>query len=335
MEKTGDMASGIRRRSILGGLSGIGAWAAAPAVSSGAECLIGPPLHAKGPLVWGDMDQIELDAAYDQDAYAPGAGQIRERYASSSAAARERLGAPQRLAYGPSAVQGLDVYRAPSTNAPIFVYVHGGQWLFGTAAVSAFPAELFIRAGVHFLALDFVGVREAGGDLTVMADQVLRAIAFVYRNAASFGGDASRLYVGGFSSGGHLAAVAMTTDWPTLFGLPAGIIKAGLCMSGLYDMKAVRLSKRGSYIRFTDAMEQAMSPQRYLARLRAPLIVSYGSNDTPEFQRQGREFAAAATAAGGAVTLVVGTDYGHFEMGESLGNPYGPNGRAALAMMAV
>ena len=27
--------------------------------------------------------------------------------------------------------------------------------------------------------------------------------------------------------------------------------------------------------------------------------------------------------------------YNHFEMGESLGHPYGPNGRAALALMKL
>jgi hypothetical protein len=29
------------------------------------------------------------------------------------------------------------------------------------------------------------------------------------------------------------------------------------------------------------------------------------------------------------------SDYNHFEKGESLSNPYGPNGRAALALMKL
>jgi arylformamidase len=44
----------------------------------------------------------------------------------------------------------------------------------------------------------------------VLADQVRRAIAWVYENAARIGGNPDRLYVGGQSSGGHLAAVAVT-----------------------------------------------------------------------------------------------------------------------------
>jgi len=106
-------------------------------------------------------------------------------------------------------------------------------------------------------------------------------------------------------------------------------------MSGMYDMKAVRLSKRGKYIKFTDEMEDAMSSQRHIDMLRAPIVVTYGSNETPEFQRQNRDFAAAVKSAGKPVELVVAANYNHFETGESLGNPYGPNGRAALALMKL
>ena len=41
----------------------------------------------------------------------------------------------------------------------------------------------------------------AGGDLTSIADQVRRAIAWVYRNAGSFGGDPARIHLYGHSSG--------------------------------------------------------------------------------------------------------------------------------------
>ena len=106
-------------------------------------------------------------------------------------------------------------------------------------------------------------------------------------------------------------------------------------MSGMYDLKPVRLSKRSSYVKFTDKMEDAMSPQRHLERLNAPIIVTYGTNETPEFQRQSRDFAAAVKAAGKPVELVEAFSYNHFEMGELLGHPYGPNGRAALKLMKL
>ncbi len=320
----------ITRRMLL---SAAGVTAAAPALAE--ECRIGPSPHEKGPLVWMDYDQVELDAAYDQLQYAPLMGQNVKRQASLSEEVRGRLGEPLRRQYGQTQVEALDIYRTNRPNAPVFVFIHGGAWLVGLAKNNGFPAELFVNAGVHYVALDFIAIKEADGDLRRMADQVRRGIAWVYENAGSFGGDRDRLYVGGFSSGGHLCGVSLVTDWQKDFGLPPDFIKAGLCMSGMYDLKPVRLSRRSEYVKFTDEMEHAMSSQRQIDRLRAPLIVTYGTNDTPEFQRQARDFAAAVKAAGKPVELIQAANFGHQEMLESLGNPYGPNGRAALALMKL
>jgi len=280
------------------------------------------------------MDQIELDAAYDQSFYAP-VRQALARFVSDSELTRQRLGPPRREAYGPTEIEKLDIYRTKRTNAPIFLFIHGGAWLGGPARNRAFLAEMFVNAGAHFVSPDFVRVDAANGDLRVMAEQVRRAIAWTYRNAAIFSGDPDRLFIGGHSSGGHLCAVALATDWKNDFGVPEIIVKAGLCMSGMYDMKAVRLSKRNTYVKFTDDMEQAMSPQRHVDLLRAAVIVTYGSNETPEFQRQARDFAMAVKSAGKPVELIEAANYNHVEMEESLGNPYGHNGRAALTLMEL
>jgi arylformamidase len=320
----------ITRRAVLGSAATM---AVAPAFAE--ECRIGPPPHEKGPLVFMGYDQVELDPAYDQSFYAPLAGQIWKRLAAISDAARGRLGQPARRSCGPTAVEQLEVYRAKRPNAPIFVFIHGGAWLGGEAKNFAFPAEMFVNAGAHYVALDFIAIKEAGDDLRVMADQVRRAVAWVYQNAESFGGDHDRLYIGGHSSGGHLCGIALVTDWEKDFGLPADIVKGGLCMSGMYDLKPVRLSKRSSYVKFTDEIEQAMSSQRHLDLLRAPIVVTYGTTETPEFQRQSRDFAAAVKAAGKPAELVEAVGFNHLEMVESLGNPYGPNGRAALSLMKL
>ena len=320
----------ISRRAMLSAGAAI---VASPALA--AECRIGPPPHEKGPRVWMDLDQVELDAAYDQSFYAPLAPQISKRRAANSELARARLGAPTRAAYGPTEIEKLDIYRAKRPKAPIFVFIHGGAWLGGAAKSYGDSAELLVNAGANFIVLDFIAIKDAGGDLRVMADQVRRGVAWAYKNAASFDGDPDRFYVGGHSSGGHLCGVTLVTDWQKDFGLPPDIVKGGLCMSGMYDMKAVRLSKRSAYVKFNDEMEQAMSSQRHLELLRTPVVVTYGSEETPEFQRQSRDFAAAVKAAGKPAELIEATGYNHFEMGESLGHPYGPNGRAALAMMKL
>ena len=320
----------LTRRSILGSAA---AMITAPALAE--ECRLGPPEHHKGPAVFMGYDQLELDAAYDQNYYEPLGGQIYARIVSNSDAVRARIGAPQQVAYGPADIEKLDIYRTDRPKAPIFIFIHGGNWFLNRAKDVGYAAEMFVKAGAHYVAPDFASVKDVGGDLSVMAAQVRRAIAWVYKNAATFDGDPERIYVGGHSSGGHLCGVALVTDWEKDFGLPATILKGGVCMSGMYELEPVRLSWRRSYVNFTDAMVDAMSSQRHIDKLNAPVIVTYGSFETPEFQRQGRDFAAAIKAAGKPVQLVEALNYTHAAAYESAGHPYSPNGRAALAMMKL
>ena len=74
-------------------------------------------------------------------------------------------------------------------------------------------------------------------------------------------------------------------------------------------------------------------PERHLARIACPVILAHGTQETPEFIRQTRDFAAALKAAGKPVELLVADGYNHFEVIETLANPYGLLGRAALAQM--
>jgi arylformamidase len=292
-------------------------------------------VRTKGPLVWLDMDQQELDDAYDQAVYAPNREQVHHRRHFNSARARAALGEPLRFSYGPSKFEGLDVYRAKAPNAPVAVYIHGGAWRSGSSPEFAFLAELFVNAGAHLAVLDFANVDDVGGDLLAMGKQVRAGTAWVYKNAGKFGGDPNKLYVCGHSSGGHLAGVVATTDWQKDFGLPKDVVKGAMLASGMYDLKPVRLSKRSKYVKFTDEIEQELSSQRHLDRLNCPVILAYGTMETPEFQRQARDMAAALTAAGKPVTFLVGEGYNHFEMLETLATPYGLLGRPVLEMMGL
>jgi len=317
----------LDRRSVIAG-------AAALVAGAGAAMAQQAPAP-KGPRVWLDLDQKELDDAYDQSKYAPNIALVLRRYAVNSEITRARLGAPQRVAYGPTPVEMLDIFRTSRPNAPVMVFVHGGAWRGGFAKDYAFPAENFVHAGAHYVVLDFINVIEAGGSLMPMIEQVRRGIAWVAKNAASFGGDPARIYLSGFSSGAHLGGCALITDWEKDFGLPRDVIKAAALGSGMYDLKPVRLSARSSYVKFTDEIEDALSTQRHLGRLSTPLTVLHGTQETPEFQRQTREFAAAVKAAGKPIEFVVAEGYNHFEMMETLANPFGAFGRAALDRMKL
>jgi arylformamidase len=288
--------------------------------------------------VFLDYDQKALDDAYDQAVYASNIKLVHLRRNRGSLDTRRRVGEPTRKAYGRTANEMLDIFparRSDGQRAPVNVFIHGGAWLSGSAQDFSAPAEMLGNAGAAYVALDFDNVNQTGGDLMPMADQVKRAVAWVCRNAESFGGDPKRIYVSGCSSGAHLGGVVAITDWKEEFGLPADAVKGYTLCSGMYDLRGPRLSKRSAYVKFTDPMEHALSAQRHLERIRSPIVLLYGSEETPEFKRQSMEFADALKAAGKTVELICCEGYNHFEMQETLANPYGPMGRAVLEQMGL
>src|SRR5258708_10305467 len=171
----------ITRRTMLGTAAAI---AAVPAMAE--ECRVGPPPHHKGPLVFMDYGRVELDASYDKEVYEPLIGQVLKRLASNSEAVRARIGAPQRVAYGPTEIEKLDVYRTNHANAPIFVFIHGGNWLLGSAKDSGYPAEMFVHAGAHYVALDFNSEKDAGPHPNLIAPQLPPRLPSLFNNPTTF-----------------------------------------------------------------------------------------------------------------------------------------------------
>src|SRR3984893_2365771 len=298
------------------------------------RCPSTPPQRPKDPPVWMDMDQQELDDAYDNDVYAFNAKNVLERQRTNNEIATAIVGKPMRAAYGQSKIEKLDIYKAKHPNAPTMIFIHGGSWRSGRSADFAVYAEPFVKAGANFVAVDFDSVRETNGDLFPMVDQWRRAVAWVYRNASAFGGNADAMYLCSRSSGSHLASCVVITEWEKQ-GLPLNILKGAVFGSGMYDLKPVRLSARSKFVKFTDEMEQQLSAFRHIDKIHTPLVLGVGSLETSEFQRQARDFAAALQTAGKPVKLIVATGYNHYEVGETIGNPYAVLGRAAMDMIGL
>ena len=282
--------------------------------------------------VFRTYDQAELDRQYDQRAWAPNAIELINRYAVDSAAVRKRIGEPATYDYGDTRDQSLDLFRTHRAPAPIHVFIHGGAWRLLSARDSAFPAETFVRAGAHYVALDFALLPRVSLDR--MVGQVRSAIAWLYRHADQFGGDRNRIYVSGHSSGGHLAGVVATTDWAR-GGLPPDVVKGVVCCSGIYDLEPVRLSARNDYVQLDPPLVEALSPIRHLTHLRCPVAVGIGQHESDEFKRQAHDFAAAVERQGVPVELFEGAGLNHFEVVTTLASPTGLLGRVALHQMGL
>ena len=281
----------------------------------------------KGDIVFLNYTQAELDRNYDQGAWAPNLRQILQRYDTRSTQTRERRGNPETIAYGDDKVETFDLFRAKADKAPLHVFIHGGAWRAGKAKSYHYPAEMFLDNGISYAGLDFGNVQDIG--LDGMVAQIRKALAYIHKNAGKLGIDPDKIYISGHSSGAHLGGVILTTDWSTL-GVPQNIIKGATLISGMYDLKPVRMSARSSYVPFTDDIENTMSTQRHLDRITTPIILAYGGLETDEFKRQTKDFADAMKKANKPVELIFTEFSNHFEIMDDFGNPYGPVSAAAL-----
>jgi arylformamidase len=287
----------------------------------------------EAPKVWLDFDQETLDRAYNQSYYAANMQEVLARYASRSEMYRTENSSPQRHKYGPSKKEELDFYPSKSRNAPTQIFIHGGAWRGGLAKNYGFLAELFCSAGINLLIPDFDRVEDAPNGLQTMVEQIRRAAHWAYTNADTLNIDANNLHLFGHSSGAHLTACALTTDWHTNYQLPPNIIRSATCTSGLYDLKPVRLSSRNGYLNLTDDIEQSLSPERHAQKITVPLTITYGTKESPEFIRQAQSFAHAINAhraPNDAAQLLELEGLNHFEVLETITHPKSKLGAALL-----
>jgi len=287
--------------------------------------------------VFLNYTQAELDKAYDQRNWAANAEAVIASYGTKSREVKSRLKFVTER-YGASEDETLDLYPPDmpagdgKPGAPMHVFVHGGGWRQLTKDESAFAAPAFVENGAIYVALNFAVIPKAR--VPEMVEQTRRAIVWLVRNAWGFGGDPERLYLSGHSSGGHMAACLLTTDWRA-YGIGEAPFKAGICASGMYDLGPVMLSARSSYVKIDKAEEAALSPMRHLDRVHCPIVVAYGDAESPEFKRQARDFAAALKAKVRPKSqLVECTGMNHFEVALSLADPEGVLGKIALGQIA-
>ena len=258
--------------------------------------------------VFLDYDQKALDDQYEQRVWVPHADEIIRRYSEKSNLVREKLGEPRIERYGPTQPETLDIY---GRGKKAFVFVHGGAWKRQSSREQAFAAEPIIAAGAAYVALNFANLPVV--TLPEMAGQVCRGIQWVHDNLSK------ELVLFGHSSGGHLAACALTR-------LP--FVKKAMVVSGIYDLLPVRLSARNDYVRLDERLEHEYSPIHHTERINCPVTVAWAEKESRDFYRQSQAFAEKLGAP-----ALIGQGLNHFEIVETLADPRSPLGRAALNML--
>ena len=285
--------------------------------------------------VYLDYTQQELDDAFEQNLWAPNFEALRDLNKARCAEMRQRFEHFERR-YGEGPDETLEIFPTKASNAPVLLFVHGGRWRPQPDNGFVYFADTVVNAGAHLVAARFATLDPPKVTTRIpdMIAELRRAVGWLAGNAASFGGDASRIHVIGHSSGGHLTGVLLTTDW-TRFGLPADVLKTGTCVSGMYELRPVLLSARSKYVTLSAAEEDDLSAIRHLDRVRCPITVAYGNKESPEFQRQGREFAAALRGRNLASRELILDGCNHFEGIQTMIEPQSPLAHAVLGGMGL
>ncbi|MEP6608605.1 MAG: alpha/beta hydrolase [Burkholderiaceae bacterium] len=219
--------------------------------------------------------------------------QIFARWAEQGAATRKLRACSPDLPYGSLDIERLDFFHTHQSDAPLFVFIHGGYWRSLDKADFSWIAPPLLQHGVA-VALTNYGLAPAT-TIEDMVRQQLKAIGWLYRNAARLRFNPDRIVVAGHSAGGHLTAMMMAALWQQFDStLPSSLVKAGLAISGLFDLQLLaRAPFISADLKLNARRARTLSPIFMPSATTAPLITALGALESSEFKRQSVEFGKA------------------------------------------
>ena len=223
---------------------------------------------------------------YNARAAIPDHPYIFTRWLKDSAHVRRTHAALFDLPYGEASGERLDFFPTNRSDAPLLVFIHGGWWRSLDKSDFSFIAPAYTGAGINVALTNYTLAPEASiADIVL---QQLRALAWLYRNAEKYDFDPRRIVVAGHSAGAHLSAMMMAAVWPA-FGpdLPPDLVKAGILLSGIYDLEPVRHAEFVNVdLKLGAADITPLSPAWMPQSHPAPFVTAYGGLESEEFMRQ-------------------------------------------------
>jgi arylformamidase len=234
-----------------------------------------------------------FEAQHDHRSHVSGSADMLARWAAASALVRQQGRGHIGLRYGADARQTLDVF-VPDTAfagglAPVLVLLPGGGWHGLRGADPAFLAASFTDEGALVVVPDHDACTEVR--LEHIAMQLTEAVAWVWRHAADYGGDPSRIVLAGHGGGGHLAAMLSCCDWKRVGrDLPRRLVQGAMSVSGLHDLAPLRrVPSLQAALQLDAAAVRRLSPVHFPAPPAPQTLFSLvGGLESEEMQRQAR-----------------------------------------------
>jgi arylformamidase len=239
--------------------------------------------------------QEEIDNQYDIERSVPDPRRYAELFTKESEKTRRDLDCRLGVRFGPTLEETVDIFPANDPDAPILLFIHGGYWRRLSSKEFSFVARGPVALGITVVVTNYSLCPKV--TLPEITRQSRAVVAWLCSSDGSFGSQ-ERIYVSGHSAGGHQVARLLSTNWVDDYGLPVDVIKGGLSISGLFDLRPLRFSFLQPMLQLTAEIVQKESPLFTLPSHAAPLVASVGGIESPEFRRQSAEFIQAWIAAG-------------------------------------
>lgn len=266
--------------------------------------------------VYGGFDQAQLDIEYNARGTVPDYTVFGRQNAVFSEEARQTLECLLDVPYGDHPDEVIDIFPAGS-DAPVFLYLHGGYWRANSQKEAAAMAPNFVAHGISVVPVNYSLAPAV--TLDTITEQCRAAVAWVWKKGREvFGVDPNRIYVGGTSAGGHLTGMVLAGGWHAAHGVPTDLVKGALALNGLHDLEPVMLSEPNEWAKLDADSAYRNSPIHHLPEQGCPLIVSYGGSETSEFKRQSEIFAAAWRERGWPCSCFEVTERNHFNLPQDL-----------------
>lgn len=241
-------------------------------------------------------DKQWLDRMYNNRALVPEHAAHFAQWADASDDVREVHAHTLDVAYGDGPMETLDIFPrsrlapqpAPAAGAPVVVFIHGGYWRSLDKAEHAFIAPAFTNQGACVMIPNYALCPAV--TIPEITLQMVKALAWVWRNARMYGGDPKRIHVVGHSAGGHLAAMLLNCLWPAYAkDLPSDLVKGALSISGLYDLEPIMHTPfLKDSLKLTPEQVRQASPARLAAPKQSVLYTVAGGDESAEFIRHNR-----------------------------------------------